>query len=187
MSSAAVALTSASLVHDPIFYRDMSILLSRKRRLEFWPSAGMCLEEKVNATVRFLLYAGVLLYLTTWKTKYVGISWAAIALLVFLYHHGQGRESFREPPGSVAAVQNKVTRPRTAQNPFANVLHADPNADLPAPAWNAEEAAKAKKLFRSKMYMDITDRAGMQSTERQFMQMPEKDVDAFIQYLMQKP
>ncbi|WIA10874.1 hypothetical protein OEZ85_011040 [Tetradesmus obliquus] len=183
---------SARLLRDPIFYRDLGILLRPSRRLEFWPSPELSLEEKVNATVRFLLYAGVLLYASTLKPKYVVLSWAAIAVLGVLYGKGggEGKEAFRDAllHGSVsaAAVQGTATRPRTRENPFANVLHADPHADLPAPEWDEDEAAKATKLFRSKMYMDITDVSGVQSSERQFMQMPEQDMDAFMQFLMQK-
>ncbi|KAF6252694.1 hypothetical protein COO60DRAFT_1643818 [Scenedesmus sp. NREL 46B-D3] len=177
----------ARIEHDPIFYRSVGVLLRHDRRLLFWPSPEMCIEERVNATVRFLLYAGVLLYVATQKPKYVAMAWAAVAALGGLYHYGQGREAFREPLGSVVPAVGRATRPRTAANPFANVLHADPHADLPPPEWNDEEAAKAKKLFRSKMYMDIADVAGMQSSERQFMQMPENDMDAFLAFLVQQP
>jgi hypothetical protein len=145
----------------------------------------MCHEEKVNASVRFLLYAGILLYAATFRPKYVLVSWVAVLALAVLHYWGG---SPAHDAGSVAPLYaGRQTRTRTSQNPFANVLHADPQADLPGPAWNQEEADKANALFRSKMFMDINDAAGLQSCERQFMQMPEKDMDAFVAFLMQKP
>lgn len=180
------ALTSAGLERDAIFYRDLHLLLGPGRRLEFWPSAEMATEEKINATVRFLLYAGALLYVLTFKAKYVAMSWTAILLLGLVYANAppNQREGFQGAP-----VRQEAARKRTRDNPFANPLHADgsDDAQLPAPDWTAQEAATASKLFRSRMYMDVADVASLQSTERQFMQMPTQDVDAFLRFLAQKP
>lgn len=173
--------TQARLEHDPVFYRDMGILLCRTRRLEFWPSPAMTLEEKVNATVRFVVYAGVLLHIATFDPKYVMLALGATAVLGFVHYHREG-----ELPEATAPSSGRPTRPRSRDNPFANILHADPHADLPPPAWDQAGAATANKLFRSKMYMDLTNASGLQLAERQFMQMPEQDVDAFLSFLAQK-
>jgi hypothetical protein len=53
------------------------------------------------------------------------------------------------------------------------------------PGWDAKEAEEATKLLRKKMFMSITNAAGEQSAERQFMQVPDKDVDAFLKFVAQ--
>jgi hypothetical protein len=181
--------TAAHLVHDDIFYRDVGVLFGPERRFEFWPAAGMSIEEKINATVRFVLYAGVVLYAATQQPKYVALSWVAAGLLAFLHHHGEGKEGFGLPPGSVSPPgirhDSSRARPRTRENPFANPLLLDPAAEQPDPVWDEAAAQEANKLFRSKMFMDLTDMSSLHNAERQFMQMPTQDVEAFMRFLAQ--
>ena len=166
------------VTHDPVYYRDLRVLFDKDRALAFWPSPEQTLEEKVNAAVRCIIYAGSLLYLSTSRGKYIVMAIIGIGLLSFLYSQVQSKESF-----SPANTETRPTRHPTRGNPFANKLLFDPSADLPEPEWDDQTAAQANKYANKKLFYNITEAAGRHNQERQFMPFPDEDRDAFLKYL----
>lgn len=69
-----------------IWYEDISLFFEGSKLLEFWPSKSMGIEERINATSRFLLYASLLLFATTQKVKYLVFGAFLIGILSFVYY-----------------------------------------------------------------------------------------------------
>jgi hypothetical protein len=89
---------------DAIWYKDVAAFLDASRLLDFWPSPHMSIEERINATCRFILYASVLLFATTRRFKYLVFGGLLVLALSLVYERSDrggaqpGRGGAAEPP-----------------------------------------------------------------------------------------
>ena len=188
---------------DAFWFDDWRILFDSGRLTEFFPTASMSLAEKLNAIVRFGLYAGALLFM--FNTNYTAV-YLPIALLVVskvLYDRNKPAEGYlnglvadgdNELPNQNPRVLNKdgqLCVPPTADNPFMNVTMSDYKLDPERPAACAitepsvREDANAK--FYDNLFRDVNDVYSRNTSSRQFYTMPATTIpnnqDEFAQFL----
>jgi hypothetical protein len=164
---------------DSIWFKDTNVLFGKARLLEFWPHPMHTPAEKVNAMTRFAIYAGVLLYLMTRKTKYPVLAAVAIAVLTFYYHKLESEGRILKE----ARVAVPTTRASTLENPFGNPLVTEDES----PKGEVVDTAIQEANFKAKVVMDFEDAWGTTSSSRQFMTMPDHDPSNFAQYLYGDP
>lgn len=70
---------------DPFWFEDMSILFSKDRLVEFFPTKDMSLSEKLNSITRFGIYGGILLYMYNKKYIMLYIPIALLGLTKIIY------------------------------------------------------------------------------------------------------
>lgn len=171
------------LQHDDVWYTNMSILFAKGRLFEFWPHVMHSDEEKVNAIVRFSMYATLMLYLANRKPKYLVMGVVAIAIVSYAHHHASMTN--RKGDATVPKVQMRPRRQPSEKNPFGNalVMEDDPIKGIdPLP-----DDPKTEELrdiaARKGLFMEFEDAWNKYSSERQFYTVPENDQGAFAQYL----
>lgn len=163
---------------DAVWYRDTNILFAGKRVLEFWPHPMHTPAEKVNALVRFCIYAGIILYLMTRKPKYP-ILGAVATLLISLYYNKYEKEA---KAISVAMDATSNVRASTVENPFGNPLTVGEE-----PTGEEIDMATQDINLNARVPRDFEDAWEKQSNNRQFMTMPDKDPSVFANYLYGDP
>ena len=70
--------------NDPIWIKDISILLDSDRLTEFIPNRGMSYNRKSNALIRFATYIGVVL--AVFNQDYLYLELSFFHLLLFCVH-----------------------------------------------------------------------------------------------------
>jgi hypothetical protein len=176
---------------------------------DFFPfseKAMNCSTTALNSLTRFGLYLGIVLFVITQQTLYLGVPVLAVILSVSLYYgmKNQGtlrrgafpsalldkpsfKEGFENIEGSAAAGkvvediigQNARTEPN-APNPFMNVL-INEIADYPTkpPAKYSASGAVKNQLetqFQTKVYGDPGDVWNKNQGQREFYTMPSTSI-----------
>jgi hypothetical protein len=163
-------------VHDDVWYKNATILFEKGRMMEFWPNAMHSREEKVNAIVRFIVFATVLTYLVSKKPKYLAMGLAGISAISVAYAVGP------KGPKPLPMVQTRDLRRPTRENPMSNRLSLQDHDERPLDDSLETEEARAT-LFRQGLYLNLEDAWGKKTSERQFVSMPDHDQGAFANYL----
>lgn len=165
--------------HDVIWHQNLSILWEKGRLFEFWPNAMHSREEKVNAIVRFALYASLMLYIMSKKTKYLIMGMAAIIVISY-----GNRQASQSPVPAPAVRQRLGPAPLLPDNPFGNQMSGTdvvpPNED---DYEDDETEDKREQLARKGLFMNFEDAWKKHTSDRQFYKMPEHDQGAFAKYL----
>lgn len=161
---------------DAIWYRNIKLLYSDKRFLEFWPSRDMTFEERVNAIVRFILYATVSIYAWNRKPKYIVYGLVSIVLISIVYKFKPSRREDLADE-SVAAVEQRPCQLPTKDNPFGNFMLTDydtPNRP-PACAYDDVKEDIANK-FNENLFRNTSDVYSKMASDRQFYSTPSTEV-----------
>ena len=162
-----------------IWYENISGFLTQDNYFKILPIREMTLQEKLNAILRFFIYLGLLLALIKSNYKYLlfGIIAAIITVIVNNYEQKQQKETeaFLEAK-NLSIIDNKVCARSTVDNPFMNLSVADIYLNPEHPDACDVENAKVKhsvaKNFYSRIFRDVNDIYGKDSSERQFYTMP---------------
>ena len=93
---------------DPFWFDDMSILLSKDRLVEFFPTEDMSLSEKLNSISRFGVYGGILLYMYNRKyiMLYIPLALLALTKVIFDVMNKEDPESQNETESQNNDSQN---------------------------------------------------------------------------------
>lgn len=165
---------------DPFWFSDYSILYQRERLLEFFPTTVMSSDEKLNAIVRFGVYAGFLMYVYggNLNTLYLPV---ALAIVTKLMHDNMPAEGLTGAPWSGPSEKApdmataSCTMP-TVDNPFMNPSITDIQDDpKKAPACPIDSPATAKQVedsFHNDLFRDVDDVWGRQTSSRNFYTIP---------------
>ena len=168
------------MMSDPFWFSDYSILYERPRLLEFFPTTGMSSDEKLNAIVRFGVYAGFLMYVYggNINTLYLPV---ALAIVTKLMHDNMPAEGLTGAPwGGLSEkapdmATASCTMP-TVDNPFMNPSITDIRDDpKKAPACPIDSPATAKQVedsFYNDLFRDVDDVWGRQTSSRNFYTVP---------------
>jgi hypothetical protein len=170
-----------ALKRDAIWYKELSVLFARNRLFEFWPHPMHTTTEKVNAIVRFSMYAAVACYLVTREPRFVVMGIAAI-ILVSLAHHRMPKDKTLDLPIATDTGLKNIREP-TPSNPFGNALAATTAFGDGKTGPEPDHDPRRDEMFRKGLFMDFEDAWGKHTLERQFHTMPEQDPGAFAQYL----
>lgn len=175
---------------DAIWYKDLGLFVRRAR--EFWPSRDQTFEERVNAMVRFTLYATGLVYLFNRQPRYLAFGLVFVLVLTAVYvlrPHPPPPSPPHQHAASVAATGSRhCTRP-TKDNPFGNVLlteYAD-NPDRPEACMYDDVKDAMRQSFNHNLFRNLTDVYEKQNSQRQFYTMPNTTIpnnqNDFAQFL----
>ena len=150
-------------MHDPIWFKNPTVLFDRDTWSKFVPTKDMTTAEALNSVVRFSTYFSLILFMATGVGGYVlaiPIVMVSTILLYNLFPNGTTIESFVAKESVKAGPE--YTMP-TKENPFMNVLLTEiqdnPNRPDAAPTNRRDVKADLYKSFQatSDLHMDTTD------------------------------
>ena len=193
----------STLISDPFWSENLSILYSPDRLSEIVPKSSMSTAERLNAMVRFAAYAG--LALDIWYSNHLFLITPVIALIVtklmydtnktkFVKESDDLTENFRANQTEInprGMIDGKECVMPSENNPFMNVSLGDyvSDPDRP-PACSADDPIIKSKIddnFGTNIFRDTTDVYGTMMNSRQFYTMPNTtipdDQDAFKDFL----
>ena len=164
---------------ERIWYDDLHGFINNQNYYIILPSQYMTIEEKLNATFRFFLYLGVILAILKQNYKYLFFGIIAALLSVLLYQHEQNSRRWAEnflQKQDLDIVDNQVCVRSTIDNPFMNptVVDIEENPDRP-PACSLENDRVQHVVednFEARLFRDVSDLYGNQSSQRQFYTLP---------------
>ena len=70
---------------NPVFFADPLVLFKKDKISEIWPKPELSIEERINASIRFIIFATCGLYLYTRNTQIFTIALLAVGVLYFIY------------------------------------------------------------------------------------------------------
>lgn len=199
---------------DPIWFNDVSILLSHNRLTEFFPIPEQSMDEKLNAIVRLSMYTSLILIFYHSNLKYINV---LIFFLIFTYviRPNEQDEPVNNEITGVEKLQNELsdataettnttgicTKP-TIDNPFMNVtmkdyLNVDPKTgrivDRP-PACDSNLPDIKKEIdvgFNNNLFKDVSDVFGKVNSQRNYYTTPNttipNDRESFANWLYLAP
>ena len=97
-----------------VFFDDPMVLFKKDEVFKMWPSPKMSLEERINASARFIIFASCALYLYNRDTRVFIVGLICIGVLYFMFNK---KISEPKPPCQLP----------TADNPMANFLQNEWN------------------------------------------------------------
>lgn len=74
-----------TIVSDPFWYNNISILWNKDRLTEFFPTQDNTLEEKFNAIVRLSIYCFIILFFNKNDTRYIYLPFGIMLLTYYIY------------------------------------------------------------------------------------------------------
>lgn len=178
---------------DPFWFDQPSILFDVERLIEFFPTNKMTLAEKLNALVRFSIYASILLYLSTNQLIWVYIPFVMLIMSHIIYTNfpktkremsgaeilnqvGAGKDDLELLNNYVLDKNGKLCQQPTKNNPFMNVLISDymdaPNRPAACNPENPEIMEKINQHFNHNLYRNINDVWERGNSQRQFVVNP---------------
>jgi hypothetical protein len=175
---------------DPFWLDDYTILYSRTRILQFFPTAKMSQTEKLNAMVRFGIYAGLLLFFYRGVITYLYIPLGMLLISKLLHDHNfEGLTGF--PPSAVAEDQDddevllknpvefrkgSLCVPPTRNNPFMNPsitdIKDDPNRPPACQVSDPDIKDRVNAEYYKNLFRDTNDVFGRDTMARQFITQP---------------
>ena len=108
---------------DSLWTQDLYILFKKDRLVEFYPTADMSIEEKVNSIVRFLIYAGLLTSYFKKDLKPIAICSILIFIVSFLFYPNMNKIGNMVPARGTTSDEVSLNDVHEiSQNPYNNPL-----------------------------------------------------------------
>lgn len=79
---------------DEIWYKNITAFLDSRKFLEIWPANTMSVEERLNATTRFILISCTIIAIAFKKSKYIIFGIVLIAMLAYVYHENVSNKQY---------------------------------------------------------------------------------------------
>lgn len=102
---------------ERIWFDDPRHLIRSDKLLSFWPSKTQSVSERVNATSRFVIYSGILLYVIK-KDNRIPIIVIVTLCILFIMYRGKIMKEYL--PG-----EHQLCQRPSKENPMGNVLLSD--------------------------------------------------------------
>ena len=103
-----------------VWFSDPKELFDKKKVLQFWPRSDQSVDDRINASTRFIIYLAAAVYLVKRDPRVLYLAVMVIGTMYFLYKSGHIKGVASNPAGSVGNCQLP-----TADNPLGNVLPTD--------------------------------------------------------------
>lgn len=166
---------------EKIWYEDITGFLTARNYYYVLPLQTMTLEEKLNATVRFFVYLGVVLAVLKRDYRYLFFGIVASLLSILLYGFEQAQKAQAEKflaDNDLEIVDNQVCVRSTVDNPFMNPTLLDIAAGKPAACSLEHDVIKevVEKNFQERLFKDVSDLYGKFASQRQFYTMPSTTI-----------
>lgn len=177
---------------EPFWYSDPSILFRQDTWYSFVPQPTMTVRSSLNAIVRFSVYLGVLLYVTSRDAWYLVLIPVVMGLTIALNSTFPEARKMMETfvPGPVVSGYRGEDRSLpTPDNPFMNPQLTDiqdnPNRPPAAEITTVNVRDKVNEAFAqtSNIYMDTTDVFDLVQSQRNFHAVPADDHAGFLSFL----
>jgi hypothetical protein len=152
---------------------------------EFVPLPAMTFTQKLNAVMRFSIYATVamLVLRNDLRVLYIVLASAGFTIAMNMYYESEKLESYTRHKSQDLIVDpytKKACALPTKNNPFANILVSDyvlnptrkPGCDITKPKMRR----LTEKMFRNNLYKDVDDIWGRKTTSRNFYQTPIQSI-----------
>lgn len=156
---------------DPLWYSNPSILYSSNRLVQFYPSPDMCLNEKMNAIVRFSFYFAFIMICLQQNINYIAIP-VGCMIISYIVHLGEKEE---KDIIDKFYSEEKCVKP-TKDNPLMNYNIITDNPKRPEACKSyekkIEEDITDKFYDNNQMYMSVDEALNLKNQERQFYTMP---------------
>jgi hypothetical protein len=176
----------------PFWFTDPTILFRSDTWFAFVPTAGMSVDDSLNAVVRFTVYLSLLLFLCSMEARYFVYIPVIMAITVALHQLYPNTKKIMEPFRMGTAVSGYtgmgVTLP-TQENPFMNPtlidINENPNKPPAADPTDVKVRDQVNKQFAqtSNMYLDTTDVFQQVQAARNFYTVPADDHEGLLQFL----
>lgn len=176
------------------WFSDPTVLFRQDTWYMFVPTAGMSVDDSLNAVVRFTIYLSVLLFACSMDVKYfvyVPVVMALTVALHTLYPKVKTinvNEPFRMGT-AVSGYRGEDTSKPTQQNPFMNPtlvdINENPNRPPAADPTDKNVRDEVNKQFAqtSNMYLDTTDVFQQVQAQRNFYTVPADDHAGLLKFL----
>ena len=166
---------------DPFWTNNFTILFSKQRLHEFWPSQELSFHEKANALTRFLLYAGVLLSFANKSSIYFLFFSLIIILVAIIVTRKPPVQKSSKKTGNFPKLQrmtHKTCTAPTENNPFGNVLmHEYQDNPQRPPACNSEDVEnEIQTNFFDEFTQDPFDIYNTKHSQRQFFSTANTEI-----------
>lgn len=180
-----------SIHGDPLWVKNINILLKKDRLDEFFPSKLMTYEEKMNSISRFVLYTGLLLFLLKSKGYYLIASTIIVLFLGILSKNKTvntviNKSITKSSMYDVTKMTKQVCSKPTKNNPFSN-YNVVTSIKNKAPACPYDDV---KDDINSKFNLPNNEYGDEYQFKRQFYSMPvteaASDQTTFAEYLYGK-
>lgn len=163
---------------EKIWYEDPVEFLSV---VQILPLQSMSFEAKINATVRFFIYLGVILALLLQDYRYLLFGLVALTVSYPLYElemkDKQVAETFLKE-NDIEIIDNRPCTRSTVENPFMNHLIVD-NPEKPEACNSAlHESVKSQvdKNFNERVFKNVSDIWGKDYAAREFYTVPNTTI-----------
>ena len=165
---------------EKIWYEDLLNWFTAENYYVIIPMDNMTMAEKLNAIARFFVYLGVILALVTLKYAYVFFGIIACLFTAAIYEF-EGRKQKRAEKflddNDLAVMDRQLCARPTLENPFMNPnkFGASSNTELPSGACNTsnpEVQASMNANYNAKVFKDVNDIWGRNSSQREFYTVP---------------
>lgn len=185
---------------EPFWYDDFSVLYDIQYITKFYPSQSMNYTEKLNASMRFVIYFTFLLMFFKQNAQFIYLIPLALLISYYLY---QKKDLFEKKELFNGAYLDNKMNP-TYDNPFANPNlivhqkeqylpkqnpnkkvrfdvnhHMDTNDDI-------QRNADMNEKFNARLYMNVSDVFEKEASQRTFYSVPVRtypnDQTAFAQW-----
>ena len=172
---------------DKLWLNDISILISKERFIEFFPTKDMTLNEQLNSIVRLCLYISIVLMIVKNNYIYIYVFIGSLLITALVYLLNKNKEQFNQKPIYIndpkdVNLLDKISRDvdckkPTDNNPFMNVLLTDDYTDTKKSCIYTEETKKdIDKKFYSDLFNDVSNLYGRRFSQRSFYSMPSTTV-----------
>ena len=177
---------------EPFWFSEPSVLFSQGAWYKFVPTAHMPVSESLNAVVRFSVYLGILLFLSSMQPLYLAIIPLVMGTTIALDGLFPQAKKIVETFGNGLVVSGYVgdmeNRP-TDDNPFMNPHLTDilDNPNLPPAAdvtrKDIRDEVNAAFAKTSNIYMDTTDVFQMVQAQRNFHTVVTDDHAGLLKFM----
>jgi hypothetical protein len=153
---------------------DLREIFRNDKLLQFWPSSRQSAKDRIASTVRFVLYASVIVYLMTSDPRVIILAGLVIGTLYVLNQGGMVADGNVRAAFGDDRIFGGVTMP-TSDNPWMNTLMAD-DRDRPPSAFYPTVRKDVQSIWDK-----IHPFARQKDAMRNFYTVPENDQTAFAQ------
>ena len=174
------------------WFSDPTVLFRQDTWYAFVPTAGMSVDDSLNAVVRFTIYLSVLLFVCSMDVKYFVYVPVVMALTVGLHTLYPQTKKIMEPfrmGTAVSGYRGEETSKPTQENPFMNPtlvdIHENPNRPPASDPTDKSVRDEVNKQFAqtSNMYLDTTDVFQQVQAQRNFYTVPADDHAGLLKFL----
>ncbi len=196
---ASKLIQNKSVMSDPFWLDQPSILFQSDRLNQFFPTYTMTFIEKLNSISRLAIYLGVALYIVSSNYNWLYLAILVPIFTVFMYK--SQKDNIETYFNNYDSLDNEINESElltpetvkpTVNNPFMNVnLITDDRNRAPATAsWNNDSVMKdIEEKFNYNLYRDTGDLYGKNNSQRQYVTMPSttipNDQNTFAKWLYQ--